>query len=309
MKLLHWMKKEDSGLARTTLELAKYEQKQKHIVQLKEPGNEMPIYGSINGAGPDIHLIHSQLHPTAYFDRKPRVMWMHGEPLSSVGNGISMKAIADLAPKVDAFIAMRREEMPIWSTIKKTYLVTKGIDLEKYCVLDGVTEKLNGEPAILYYENWRGQRNPLYLCCAMEKVIQKLPKAKLHLFNCKDKRMFETFKSLISNNKWWAFISSLKGAENDVNLLLNRADIVVSCLYPLYARGIEAFGAGKAFVAPGYREPKWPYQCELDPDSIADAIIKCWENYDKINYRKWAESHHDVNETVKQSIKIYERYV
>ena len=35
MKILHQMKKENSGLARTTLELAKYEEKQGHEVLIK----------------------------------------------------------------------------------------------------------------------------------------------------------------------------------------------------------------------------------------------------------------------------------
>ena len=144
----------------------------------------------------------------------------------------------------------------------------------------------------------------------MQEVHKKLPKARLHLFNCPpDKRMKDTFDALIKNNKWWTFIRSLSGKTNDVNLLYNRCDIVVSCLYPLYARGIEAFGAGKAFIGPGYREPGWPYTCELDPASMAKAIIDCWENYGKINYRKWAEEHHDVAVTVKQSVDIYQRYL
>jgi aspartate-semialdehyde dehydrogenase len=66
---------------------------------------------------PDIEVIHSQLPVTSYHNRKPRVMFMHGEPLSSVGNGISMRAIVDLAPLVDAFIAMRQEEWAIWSSL------------------------------------------------------------------------------------------------------------------------------------------------------------------------------------------------
>jgi hypothetical protein len=82
----------------------------------------------------------------------------------------------------------------------------------------------------------------------------------------------------------------------------------VSCLYPLYARGIEAFGAGKAFIGPGYREYDYPFQCELDPQSMADAIIKCWENYDSMNYRAWAETHHDVRDMTAKAIKVYERY-
>lgn len=304
---MHYVKKENSGLFRTTLELANYEEKQGHGVCLREPQAEAPIYGTMRE--PDVELIHSQMPITRYHDGKPKFMWMHGEPLSSVGNGVSMKAIVDLAPAMDAFIAMRKDEMIVWNSIKRTYYVRKGIDLDIYHPLEGVTERLSGEPAVLYVENWRGQRNPLYLCVAMQEVWKKYPNARLHLYNCTDKRMSETFKALIQNNKWWTFVRSLQGTEKDINLLYNRADMVVSGLYPLYARGIEAFGAGKAFIGPGYHEDDYPWTCELQPESMAATIIKCWENYGQVNYRQWAIDHHDVADTVKESVVIYERYL
>lgn len=308
MQLQHWMKKEHSGLAATTLELVKYEERIGHQVEVRQPGEDDVLYGGVTN--PDIHLIHSQLGLKAYHDGKPKVMWMHGEPISSVGNGISMKAICDLAPTMDAFIAMRKDEMPIWSSIKRTFLVPKGIDLEKFKPLDAATvTKLEGSPAVLYYENWRGQRNPLYVCRAMEEVFKKYPDARLHLVNCKDPKMKETFQALIKQCKWWPFIRTLMGPVTDVNAVLNKADIVVSGLFPLYARGIEAFGAGKAFIGAGYREHDYPYQCEYEPLSMAKAIVKCWENYGQVNYRGWAEQHHDVAETVKQSLDIYKRYL
>jgi glycosyltransferase involved in cell wall biosynthesis len=307
MKLQHYVRKENSGLFRSTLEICNSEEKQGHTIALREPSTNDIIYGS--QFEPDVEVVHSQMPITSYFDGKPKFMWMHGEPLSSVGNGVSMKAIVDLAPKMNAFICMRKEEQVIWNSIKPTYYVPKGIDLEMFKPLKGVTERLSGEPAVLYIENWRGQRNPLYLCVAMQEVWKKYPKARLHLYNCGDKRMLETFRALIANNKWSTFVRSLQGQVQDVNTLYNRVDMVVSCLYPLYARGIEAFGAGKAFIGPGYKEPDYPWQCELQPESMADAIIRCWEGYDKIDYRKWAEQHHDVDETVRQSIKIYERYL
>jgi glycosyltransferase involved in cell wall biosynthesis len=235
-------------------------------------------------------------------------MWMHGEPLSSVGNGVSMKAIIDLAPLVDAFLCMRREELSVWSSIKRTYLVPKGVDMDFYKPLMGV-EKLSGKPAVLYSENWRGQRNPLYLCVAMEKVWRKFPDARLHLYNCPGGKMHETFMAMAKYNKWWPFLRTISGPAPDVNTLYNQADIVVSCLYPLYARSIEALAAGKAMICPGYREPGYPWTCDLDPDSMADTIIRCWENYDSVDYRKWAEDRHDVKETVRQSVEIYGRYI
>ena len=306
MKILHWMKKENSGLARSTLELATYEEKAGHEVSMREPGSDTLLYGRPSVS--DIHTIHSQLGINTYHDGIPKVMWMHGEPISSVGNGVSMKAIVDLAPVVDAFICMRKEELPIWSSIKRTFLVPKGIDLELYKPIPNL-ERLSGEPAVLYVENWRGQRNPLYLCVAMQEVHKKYPKARLHLFNCPGGKMQETFSALAKHNKWWPFLRTLSGPVADVNELYNKADMVVSCLFPLYARGIEAFGAGKAFIGPGYKEAGYPWTCDFDPLSMADTICKCWENYSQVNYRKWAEERHDVKETVRQSVEIYERYV
>jgi len=310
VKIVHWMKKENSGLARSTIEVVKYEALAGHEVCIKQPTEENILYGD-DIAEPDIHSIHSQINLKTYHDRKPKIMWMHGEPLSSVGNGISMKAIVDLAPMCDAFICMREEEELIWSSIKRTYRVRKGVDLERYKPLPAgdIPEKLSGEPAVLYVENWRRERNPLYLCVAMELVHRKYPKARLHLYNCGDKRMYETFQALQKNNKWWTFLRSLMGQENDINMLYNRADIVVSCLYPLYARVIEAFGAGKAAICPGYRENGYAYKCDLEPRSMADAIIKCWENYDKVNYRKWAEDHHDVKDSTGEALAVYKRYI
>ena len=257
---------------------------------------------------PDLHLIHSQLAPAAYHDDVSKIMWMHGEPLGSIGNGISMRAIVDLAPSCEAFVCMRKEEWPIWNAIRKTYIVTKGIDLNRYKPLEGV-KKLSGNPAILYYENWRGQRNPLMACLAVREIQKVLPEARLHLYNCPGGKMFDTFQRLIQHCRWYTFIGSLKGPEKDVVTLLNGADIVVSGLYPLYARGIEAFGCGKAFIGPGYREHDYPFQCDLDPASLKNAILKCWEDYKDFDFRKWAVTHHNITDTVHETMEIYKKYV
>lgn len=309
MNIKHWMRQEDSGLVRSSLEIAVCEERLGHNVVIQEPSKDTPIYGQASLV-PDLHCIHSQLNPRTYHDGKPKIMWMHGEPLSSVGNRISMRAIIDLATITDAFICMRRDEYPIWKSIKRqTYRVPKGVDLERFKPLDPAPEKLSGAPAVLYCENWRGERNPLYLCVAMEQVWNKYPEARLHLYNCQDPKMYQTFRSMCEHCHWHGFMRSLQGPANDVVELYNKADIVVSCLSPLYARGIEAFGCGKAFICPGYSENDYPYTCAMEPNSIAGAIIDCWENYDKIDYRKYAEQYHDAMEMTRQAIAIYEKYL
>lgn len=251
MNIAHWMKKENSGLVRCTYELAKYEERQGHKVVIKQPsddGTGQMVYGIERHI--DVDCVHSQFPIDRYKENTPKFMWMHGEPLSSVGNGVSMKAIVDLSPVMDAFMCMRKEEFLIWNSIKRTYVVPKGIDLDVYKPLTTMPEKLSGEPSVLYIENWRGSRNPLYLCVAMSLVHNKFPKARLHLYNLQDKRMHETFTALYQNNKWWTFLRSMQGPVKDVNELYNKVDMVVSCLFPLYARGIEAFGANRAFIGP-----------------------------------------------------------
>lgn len=322
MNITSYMRREKSGLAFTTLELVKAAQGLGHQVCLREPTDSIGAAGKmlygVPDLVPDVETIHSQLPLTSYFNDVPKFFWCHGEPISSVGNGVSMKAIIGLAPKVDAFIAMRQEEVAYWRPIKKTYVVPKGIDLERFTPLNlpahdptNPLTMLEGEPAVLYCEHWRGSRNPLVVCAAMQQVVQRYPKAKLHLFNCTDVKMRDTFKALIAYTKWWAFIRTLNGpvADADVNLLYNRAHIVVSGLFPLYARSIEAFGAGKAFLGAGYTDPEYPFHCTLDPCSMAQAIGNIWDNYDKVDFRAWAEAKHDVNETMRQATAIYERYL
>lgn len=322
MNIVHWMRRERSGLAFTTLELVKAEEQQGHGVLVREPTNTEGGPGAVLYGNPDleadVECIHSQMPMTSYFNGRPKFLFCHGEPLSSVSNGVSMRAIVDMAPKVDAFIAMRQEEWSIWSSIKRTYVVPKGIDLERFHPVDvkphddnDPTSKLSGEPAVLYAEHWRGQRNPLLLCVAMEQVWKRLPKARLHLFNATDKKMYDTFKALNAHNKWFPFLRTMNGPVNDgdVNALYNRADIVVSGLFPLYARSLEAFGAGKCFIGAGYRDAEYPYRCDFTPESIAETIIKAHEERGQFDFRAWAEKKHDVRETVRQCAAIFQRYI
>ncbi len=307
MKILKWMRKELSGLARTTLEHAKFEARLGHEVAIREPQGQL-LWGQ--DFEPDVHTIHSQLAPTAYHDNKPKFFICHGEPLSSVGNGVSMKAVVDLASMMDAFITMRREELTIWNTIKRTFYVPKGIDTEIFMPIEGI-ERLEGEPSVLIYENPRGSRNGLYPLIAMKLVWQVLPKARFHMFNLNDKRMAETFQALVKGAKLWPFVRTLTGPvkSGEVPTLLNRCDIVVSGLFPLYARSIESLGCGKAFISAGYKEPGYPWQCEFSPESMAEAIIACWSDYNKINYRQWCLEHHDESESSKERCTIYQKYL
>ncbi len=302
------MRREASGLARTTLEHAKFEARLGHDVAIREPQGQL-LWGQ--DFAPDVVTIHSQLHPDHYHDGTAKIFVCHGEPLSSVGNGVSFKAVVDLAPLMDCFIAMRRGELAVWNLIKRTFYVPKGVDLEVFTPMEGV-ERLEGEPAVLMYENIRGTRNPLYVLAAMQQVVQKLPKARLHLYNVADKKMQETFGAFVKHSKLWTYVRTIAGPvkQADVPGLLNRADIVVSALYPLSARGIESLACGKAYVSAGYDGPGYPWIVpEYSVEAFAETIVRCWEDYGQLNYRAYAEAHHDEAESAAQRCAIYQRYL
>jgi glycosyltransferase involved in cell wall biosynthesis len=313
MRILHWLRHANSGLVRTTLEIAKAEELNGHQVTVRQPSDGRILYGE--DVRPDVHAVHSQIPQQCLFNGVPKFLWAHAEPLHSIGNGASMEAILDLAPKADAMICMRPEEQAIWQQFLRSYVVPKGIDLDVFKpAAEPPADKLPGSPSILYYENWRGERNPLYWLVAMAEVYQKLPEAKIHLFNCPDGEMGKLFFTMLQQNKWTAFTGSLCGPEEDVPRLISRADIVVSSVFPLYARSIEALGCGKPLICPGYGNPgsgleAYPWTCRLDPGDMADTIVDCWEHHDKLDARLWAEEHHDVRETARQAVEIYERYI
>lgn len=313
MRLTHWMRREQSGLAFTTLEIVAEEERQGHQVCVREPSGNV-LYGQpFPNDEYDVDLIHSQFPMSQYAAKRPTFLFCHGEPLSSVGNGVSMKAVVDLAPLCDAFICMRKEEHAYWSMIKRTYCVPKGIDLNLFKPLPATAaEKLSGSPSVLYMEHWRGMRNPLCLITAMQMVHKEYPDARLHLYNCTSKQMHETFDTLIKGAKLWPFVRSLQGPVKplEVNSLLNRCDIVVSCMGELYARSIEALAAGKAFLCPGYKDQEYPWHCELEPASMAREIVRLWEEgVGKFDFRAWAERKHNITETVRQCCEIYRRYL
>lgn len=319
MKILHWLREVSSGMEATTYELASAERELGHEVQVRDPHDGRVLQGPAE-ITPDVHCVHSQIPPELLFDEAPKFAWMHAEPLYSMGMG-AMEAILGFATRIDAFICMRAEELPIWRALKRPcYLVPKGIDLDKFKPAEPA-EKLPGEPAVLYYENQRAERNPLYWMAAMEQVWRANPDARLHIFNNRDEARLQLLLGIIRAAGWECFMGTVGPHVPDVPALINSVDIVVSSIYPLYARSIEALGCGKPLVCPGYREHEdYPYRCDLEAGSMAAALDRAWidkvwsetpsgADSGKLDPRAWAEKHHDVMETARQACEIYQRHL
>lgn len=306
MRIVHWVKKENSGLFRTTFELAENERLLGHEISLRTPKEQTVLYG-FSGNEFDIHCIHSQIHSTFYKDGRPKILFMHGEPDYGMLYKVSTSAIMDLAPFVDAFVAFNEKEAILWNTFKRTYVIPKGIDLDSYKPM-AMAKKLAGAPAILYAEHWRNFRHPFHTFVALEKVAAKNSGMRFYPFGCPPAEK-DFWLRLIRQNKYNTFCPGVFQAQMNMVGLLNMVDIVVSPVFPSYGRvSLEALACNKPVVA--YKtNPHATYKCEsYDPDDMAEKIIKCWE--EKPNgQRKYAEEYLSAKNMAEAAVAIYRRFV
>ncbi len=307
MKILHFVKKEQSGLFKTTVELAKYEEKMGHHVSLRTPRENETFYG-FRDDDFDIICVHSQLHPHYYKDKRPKLLFLHGEPDYGMMVKVSTQAIMDFTNICDAFIAFNPDEAKIWNSFKRTYVIQKGIDLERYKPVDTKNKKLKGRPAILYTEHWRSFRHPLHTFVALERVIKKIPTMRFYPFGCPEKEQPFWLK-LVRQNKYNFFTPGVFKHQEDVVRLINMADIVVSPVFPSYGRvSLEALACNKPVIAYD-TNPHADYKVKpYDPDDFAEKIIKCYEEKPN-SQRAYAEKHLDAKDMASEAVKIYKRFL
>ncbi len=307
MKIIHWVRKEASGLFKTVGELAKYTEREGHEVSLRTPNEQEVIYG-FNDDVFDIHAIHSQLHPKYYKDGKPKILFLHGEPDYGIMVKVSTEAIMDLAPIVDAFVAFNAEEADIWQSFKRTYIIPKGIDLEKYKPV-GVEKKFDGDPSILYAEHWRAFRHPLHVFIACEKVYKENHNIRFYPFGCPKGKEQEFWLRMVRQNRYNAFCPGIFQWQLHMNGLINMSDMVVSPIYPSYGRvALEALACNRPVIA--YKtNPHATYKCEpYNPQEMADAILDCWKNKPN-GQRDYAEKFLDAKLMAQGAIDIYRRFI
>lgn len=300
------MKKENSGLFRTTFELASNEERFGHEISLRTPKEQSVIYGFKENDF-DIHCIHSQIPPMFYKDGKPKILFMHGEPDYGMLYKVSTQAIMDLAPLVDAFVAFNEDEAKLWNSFRRTHVIPKGIDLDSYKPVV-LPKKLDGAPAILYAEHWRTFRHPFHTFVALEKVAAKIPAMRFYPFGCPpEEKAF--WLRLINQNKYNVFCPGVFQPQMKMVGLLNMADIVVSPVFPSYGRvSLEALACNKPVVAYS-TNPHATFRCEpYNPDDMAEKIIQCWE--EKPNgQRKYAEENISAKVMTEKAIEIYKRFL
>jgi len=306
MRIAHWVNKEGSGLFRTTVELAKYEEKAGHSISLRSPDTNETFYGFTDNDF-DIHCIHSQLHPHCLKDNKPKMLFMHGEPdYGMIGMG-SVSAIMDLIPFMDAAIAFNPDEARIWNSFKRTYVIQKGIDLERYKPIKH-KEKLAGEPSILYIEHWRSFRHPLHSLVALETAKKTLTKLRFYPFGChEDNQKF--WLRLLRQNQYNRFTPGMFKSQKKIPEIMGLVDMVISPVFPSYGRvSLEALACDKPVVAYN-TNPHTDYTCPpYDPDALAECVIKCWQDK-PTGQREYAEKNLDAKVMAEQAIEIYRRFV
>jgi glycosyltransferase involved in cell wall biosynthesis len=299
-------------------ELAKYEEKLGHSVALRDPGKNETFYG-FDDDDFDIHAIHHQIYPFYFKDRKPKILFFHGNPEYMMRVGGSTTVLMELLDLADACLVYIPEQEPVWNSFHRMYAIPKGIDLEVYKPKK-VKKKLIGDPVIVYAENWLSNQNPLPVFVALEKVFIQYPEMRFHPLGCTSK-LTELWMHVIRRNKYHFFTPKLyefrqtdfsDGAlfKSSMVDIYNMADMVISPTFPSYGRvSLEALACDKPTIT--YEcNPHGTYKSKYyDVDDMAEKIIQCIEEKPKKKMREYAEKNLDLNRSAEETIKLYQRFL
>jgi glycosyltransferase involved in cell wall biosynthesis len=317
MKIVHWVGDSPNGLCNTVRELAMYEEKLGNEVSLRDPGNMQTWYG-FDDDNFDIHAIHHQIYPFYNHDRKPKILFFHGNPEYVVRLHGSAQTLMDLMDLADACLVYIPEQEPLWNQFHRMHAIPKGIDLETFKPIK-VEKKFPGEPAILYAENWLSGQNPLVVFAALETVWQSYPDMKFYPMGC-TKKSLDLWMQIIRRNKYYHFtpkIFEFQPVEYEPGELFkssmvkyyNMADIVISPTFPSYGRvSMEALACNKPVIT-YHCNPHGTYKALFyDPKDMADQIIDCIIEKPE-GMRQYAEEHFDLYKSAQETINLYQRFL
>jgi glycosyltransferase involved in cell wall biosynthesis len=145
----------------------------------------------------NVHMVHfTQIPMIARL--KPKVFVIHGSLEASLYSELdpsqhkfaSLSVAIQLMNSCDASIAIHRRQYDNYKQFdysNKLSYVRRGVDLERWRPT-GSKMNLDGEPAVLYGEQWRHQKDPLMSLYAMYELGRKNKNARLHVYNCEDYR-------------------------------------------------------------------------------------------------------------------------
>jgi len=342
MKIVHFANwaPHQSGMYESVKDQIKYERREGATSDFVDAYHEDPGDKRDEGLSPipwnkaeeaDIWVMHSfipdKLKPL--FDKKITIAVLHGptEHLLLMEWATGRKATTfnlhtSILWQYTATVTLNKHEydiMKMYDEYNRLYYVPNSIDLERL-PLDGFKWDFVHRPAIISCDVPRIEKLPAHIIWSMPRITEKIPDARLNLYSL-TLEPIATWRNIFCRSKGRKLetvCENIQLENNDLRPFIRGADIGFNNnLSGILSRvSMEMMALGTPVVSYGGDQNGIPYTKYIakiyDLDSIAEQIVKCWNDLSAPNSTLrqdtiiFAKEHFDRAKEVKKYIKLYE---
>jgi len=306
MKIVHWTNyvPRKSGMYESVKDQVKYERLNGIESDLAEPNDKhkngredmddgwfSPISWE-KAKKADIHVLHAWIPDEFKNDKtKKHVAVLHGpnehmlwKEFTSNRADESFNLHLKILWTYDATIVHYDHEweiMKLYDEKDRLHLVPNSIDISRYQDDDVHSWKFWHRPAILSCDTVRLEKLPAQIMWAMPKIVERIPDARLNIFALPLEGI-STWRNMFCKAKKRAIEGACENIQfeiNDLRPFMKGADMMFNNnMNGIYSRAqMEMMAMGKPVIA--YNGDYTPYIAKIwDLDSIADQVVRCWED-------------------------------
>jgi len=216
----------------------------------------------------------------------------------------------------DATVAINQHEydiMELYDEYNRLHYIPNSIDLERY-KNDGVAWEYQHRPAILSCDVTRLEKLPAHIIWSMPRIHKAIPDARLNVYGL-TLEPIGTWRNIFCRSKGRkleVLCENIQLQNSDLRPFMRGGDIGFNNNISGIASRVtmEMMAWGMPVVSYGGDYTKYHAKI-FDMDSIAEQIIRCWEDLSakdstlKRDTIKYAQEHFDREKEVKKYIKLY----
>lgn len=340
MYIVHWTNwsPRQSGMFESVKDQIKYERKAGLQSDMADP-NDKSKEGRVdiddgwlspisweNAKKADIHVLHSWIPDEIKKDKtKKHIAVLHGpsehmlwKEWISERKEEAFNLHINILWKYDATVVLNKHEldiMELYDEHGKLHYIQNSIDLERYQT-DEFSWKYNNHPAIMSCDVVRLEKLPAHIMWAMPRIVKRIPQARLNLFSlqlepiatyrnifCRSKgrNLEHLCESIQLENK--NLQPFMRGA--DIGFNNNVSGIASRVTMEMQAMGVPVISYGGTYT---------PYIAKIwDLDSIAEQVVRCWDDLTKKDSTtradtiKYANENYDRAKAVTQYVELYKK--
>lgn len=341
MKIVHfanWAPRQ-SGMFESVREQIKYERKEgldSNFIDAHHENPEdrkddwlTPVSWSV-AENADIWVMHSFIPDKlkSLFSKKKTVAILHGPTehmllleWASERKKTTFNLHTALLWQYNATVVLNQHEydiMKMYDEYNRLHYIPNSIDLENYT--EGFKWNYQHHPAILSCDVVRLEKLPAHIIWAMPRIVEKIKDARLNLFSLPLEPIV-TWRNIFCRSKerkLESLCENIQLENNDLRPFMRGADIGFNNnLSGILSRvSMEMMAMGIPIISYGGNQAGISYTKYIakiyDLDSIAEQVIKCWEDLSKPESTlrqdtiDFAYKYFDRSKEVKKYVELYQ---